>query len=74
MVHTVGGVSTNATFYDGVRVPADHLIGGENNGWRLITGQLNHERISLMTVGRLQRNLREVAAVGHRDRSSTASA
>ena len=59
-VRTLGGVSTNATFYDGVRVPADHLIGGENNGWRLITGQLNHERISLMTVGRLRRNLHEV--------------
>jgi len=62
VVRTVGGVSTNATFYDGVRVPAENLIGGENNGWRLITGQLNHERISLMTVGRLQRSLREVAA------------
>jgi hypothetical protein len=60
-IHTVGGVTTNATFYDGVRVPADHLIGGENNGWRLVTGQLNHERISLMTVGRLQRDLRAIA-------------
>jgi alkylation response protein AidB-like acyl-CoA dehydrogenase len=56
-IRTVGGVSTNATFYDDVRVPAENLIGGENNGWRLITGQLNHERISLMTVGRLLRNL-----------------
>jgi alkylation response protein AidB-like acyl-CoA dehydrogenase len=59
-VRTVGGVSTNATFYDDVRVPAENLIGGENNGWRLITGQLNHERISLMTVGRLQRDLEAV--------------
>ena len=59
-VHTLAGVTTNATYYDDVRVPADHLIGGENNGWRLVTGQLNHERISLVTVGRL---LREVAAV-----------
>ena len=56
-IRTVGGVSTNATFYDDVRVPAENLIGGENNGWRLITGQLNHERISLMTHGRLLRNL-----------------
>ena len=56
-VHTVGGVMTNATFYDDVRVPAENLIGGENNGWKLITGQLNHERISLMTVGRLLRDL-----------------
>jgi len=56
-IRTLGGVSTNATFYDDVRVPAENLIGGENNGWRLITGQLNHERISLMTVGRLRRDL-----------------
>ena len=48
---------TNATFYDDVRVPAENLIGGENNGWRLITGQLNHERISLVTVGRLMRDV-----------------
>jgi len=61
-VLTMGGVSTNATFYDDVRVPADALIGGENNGWRLITGQLNHERISLMAVGRLERDLRDVVA------------
>jgi alkylation response protein AidB-like acyl-CoA dehydrogenase len=60
-IRTVGGVTTNATFYDDVRVPAENLIGGENNGWRLITGQLNHERISLMTVGRMRRSLREVA-------------
>ncbi len=57
---TVGGVSTNATFYDDVRVPAENLIGGENNGWRLIVGQLNHERISVMTVGLLRRNLEAV--------------
>ncbi len=59
-IHTVSGVTTNATFYDGVRVPAENLIGGENNGWRLITGQLNHERISLMTVGRMRRDLAAV--------------
>jgi len=59
-IQTMGGVSTNATFYDDVRVPAENLIGGENNGWRLITGQLNHERISLMTVGRMRRDLATV--------------
>ena len=41
-------------------MPAENLIGGENNGWRLITGQLNHERISLMTVGRMRRDLAAV--------------
>lgn len=61
-VHTVSGVTTNATYYDDVRVPAENLIGGENNGWRLVTGQLNHERISLMNVGRLQRDVAAVTA------------
>jgi alkylation response protein AidB-like acyl-CoA dehydrogenase len=60
-VRTVGGVTTNATYYDDVRVPAENLIGGENNGWRLITGQLNRERISLGTPGRLIRDLHAVA-------------
>ncbi len=60
-ITTVGGVRTNATFYDDVRVPLDALIGGENNGWSLITGQLNHERVSLMNVGPLHRLLTEVS-------------
>jgi alkylation response protein AidB-like acyl-CoA dehydrogenase len=55
-------VHTNATFYDDVRVPAANLVGKENGGWRIITGQLNHERISLLTVGRLQRLLEDVTA------------
>ncbi len=61
-IRTIGGVSTNATFYDDVRVPAENLIGGENNGWSLITGQLNHERVSLMNVGPLARMLDEARA------------
>jgi alkylation response protein AidB-like acyl-CoA dehydrogenase len=61
-IETIGGVGTNATFYDDVRVPAENLIGGENNGWSLITGQLNHERVSLMNVGPLARMLDESRA------------
>jgi alkylation response protein AidB-like acyl-CoA dehydrogenase len=60
VIRTVGGVSTNATFYDDVRVPTEALIGGENNGWSLITGQLNHERISLSSVGPMRRTLLDV--------------
>lgn len=50
-VHTLGGVRTNATFYDNVRLPADALVGEENKGWKLITGQLNRERLALVNVG-----------------------
>lgn len=54
-IMTMGGVRTNATYYQDVRVPAASLVGGENNGWGLITGQLNHERVSLMNVGPMDR-------------------
>jgi alkylation response protein AidB-like acyl-CoA dehydrogenase len=33
----------NSVFFDNVRVPADHLIGGENNGWRVATTHLEVE-------------------------------
>ena len=54
-------VRTNATYYDNVRVPANHLIGGEGNGWGLITGQLNRERLSLVNHGSTDMLYRDVA-------------
>ncbi|MEV6051662.1 acyl-CoA dehydrogenase family protein [Streptomyces sp. NPDC052107] len=50
-IETVGGQTTTATYYDGVRVPAESLVGAENEGWSLITGQLNHERVALAALG-----------------------
>lgn len=46
-IHTVGGFSTTATYYDNVRVPATNVVGKENEGWQMITTQLNHERVGL---------------------------
>ena len=46
-LHTVGGNTTSTTFYDAVRVPVDNLIGEVDAGWRLLTSQLNHERVGL---------------------------
>ena len=31
-------------FYDGVRVPADHLVGPVNGGWKVLTDALANER------------------------------
>ncbi|SFA82283.1 hypothetical protein SAMN04515620_10430 [Collimonas sp. OK607] len=45
-IDTVGN-STAATYYDNVEVPLDMLVGELNGGWRLITAQLNHERLGL---------------------------
>lgn len=50
-IHTVGGVRTNVSYYTDVKVPLDMIIGQENGGWRLITEQLNHERIGLAAWG-----------------------
>ncbi|MCC3316212.1 acyl-CoA dehydrogenase family protein [Nocardia africana] len=49
-----GAHHTNATYFDNVRVPADMLVGEENGGWKLITTQLNHERVSLGPSGKIE--------------------
>jgi alkylation response protein AidB-like acyl-CoA dehydrogenase len=49
----------NTVFYDNVRVPADHLVGGEGQGWKLITSQLNHERVTLCSSGLLEQSFEE---------------
>jgi alkylation response protein AidB-like acyl-CoA dehydrogenase len=58
----LGEHDINATFYEDVRVPAANLVGGENNGWSLITNQLNHERVTLCSPGIVERTLDEVQA------------
>ncbi len=54
-IWTVGGIRTNATYYEDVRVPASMRVGPENAGWSLIVNQLNHERISLVATGPTER-------------------
>ena len=61
-MRTLGDNRTFAVFYDNVRVPADMLVGAENAGWKLITTQLNHERISLFSAGIIERFLDETIA------------
>ena len=48
-----GAHHTNATYYSDVRVPVTRRVGAENAGWRLVTTQLNHERVMLGPAGRL---------------------
>ncbi|WP_330297354.1 acyl-CoA dehydrogenase family protein [Streptomyces sp. NBC_00503] len=50
-IETVGGLTTTATYYDSIRVPAGNLVGPEHGGWGLITNQLNHERVALAAIG-----------------------
>ena len=59
-VHTVAGVGTSATYYEGVRVPRENLVGELNGGWALMTNQLNHERVALTSAAPVTHSLRLV--------------
>ena len=49
-VHTMAGAGTSATYYQDVRVPVGNRVGEENGGWKLVTNQLNHERVALVSA------------------------
>jgi alkylation response protein AidB-like acyl-CoA dehydrogenase len=50
-IKNMGDLNTTQTFYDDVRVPVGNLVGKLNGGWRLITNQLNLERVTLCSSG-----------------------
>ena len=63
LIHTVGTGATCMSYYDHCRVPASNIVGGLNGGWRLITSQLNHERVGLAAFGALSlKHLDDVVA------------
>ncbi|MFJ7900182.1 acyl-CoA dehydrogenase family protein [Streptomyces sp. NPDC096198] len=51
LIRTLASHDTTASHYENVRVPVSHRVGEENQGWRLITNQLNHERVTLAAHG-----------------------
>jgi alkylation response protein AidB-like acyl-CoA dehydrogenase len=58
-LHLLAEHDINAVFFDNARVPASNLVGGENKGWKLITNQLNHERVTLCSSGIMERAFEE---------------
>ncbi len=59
---TMGGLMSNFTYYDNVRVPKSCLIGEENKGWSYINSQLAHERLMLGAHSRQRRAIEETTA------------
>lgn len=51
IVEMTGGSTFNEVFFTDVRLPAEHLVGDLNDGWRLAKVTLGNERISLSTGG-----------------------
>ena len=59
-IPNLGDSNIHAVYLDNVRVPVTNRVGPENGGWRMITSQLNHERVALMMVGPLARLIGDV--------------
>ncbi|MFE9007136.1 acyl-CoA dehydrogenase family protein [Streptomyces sp. NPDC007875] len=66
LIKTLASHDTTASYYENIRVPATRRVGPENEGWRMITTQLNYERVTLAAHGtmaiRALRGVRQWAA------------
>ncbi len=62
-IHTLGDVTTNSTFYENIFVSKDNLVGTINEGWQLITSQLNLERLALVNHGPIDELYNELLAI-----------
>ena len=69
-ISTLGAVRTNITYYDNVRVPKEYLVGEVNKGWKLITGQLNRERLSLVNNAPIEKLLEDVTFWAKKQKNS----
>jgi alkylation response protein AidB-like acyl-CoA dehydrogenase len=57
-----GSFEVNEVFFEDVRVPADQLVGEENQGWSYAKFLLGNERTGITQVGRTKVKLAEVKA------------
>ena len=53
IIEMTGGHTFNEVFFDDVRIPAENLVGMENEGWGLAKVTLGNERVSLSGEGAL---------------------
>jgi isovaleryl-CoA dehydrogenase len=63
-IETMGGREVNDVFFTDCRVPAQRLIGVQDEGWRQLMAGLNHERliIAAQALGMAQRAFDDVLA------------
>jgi alkylation response protein AidB-like acyl-CoA dehydrogenase len=57
-----GGHEVNEVFLDEVRVPAENLVHGENQGWTVAKFLLGHERLNTARIGTSRRELERLKA------------
>ncbi|WP_431041050.1 acyl-CoA dehydrogenase family protein [Streptomyces sp. P1-3] len=62
-ITTLASHDTTASYYEDIRVPVTRRVGAENEGWRMITTQLNYERVTLAAHGSMA--IRALRGVQH---------
>ena len=58
-----GGHEVNEVWFDNVEVPAENLIGQENQGWTYAKHLLSHERTNIADVNRSKRELERLKRI-----------
>lgn len=67
-IHTMGGIRTNETYWEDVRVPRSNLVGEVDRGWYYVAAALDFERMTVFPVGRFRSAFeRLVEAIKERD-------
>jgi alkylation response protein AidB-like acyl-CoA dehydrogenase len=61
-ITTWRGMRTNQVWFDGVRVPAENLVGEPDHGWAYVTQALDFERVAIGITGGLRRLLDDLTA------------
>jgi alkylation response protein AidB-like acyl-CoA dehydrogenase len=64
-----GAHEVNEVFFDGVRVPAHHLVGEENMGWTYAKFLLVYERTGAAPLGAIKRTLARAKNIAEQTRS-----
>jgi alkylation response protein AidB-like acyl-CoA dehydrogenase len=69
LINMAGMHGFNEVFFEDVRIPADYLVGQENNGWYQLAVALDFERTSVAGVARARRWWEDLLAFSRDHRS-----
>jgi alkylation response protein AidB-like acyl-CoA dehydrogenase len=62
-----GEAEVNEVWFDNVKVPAENLVGQENQGWTYAKYLLAHERTNIADVNRTKRELERLKSIAKRE-------
>ena len=69
LINMAGMHGFNEVFFEDVRIPANYIVGQENNGWYQLAVALDFERSSVAGVARARRSWEELVSFSKEHRS-----